>query len=101
MEPDEVRTVTVVAGSGRGDRLSLSWQSKGQGFESPQLHRYELAKRSGVACRQMLVMRVCTYLSHHDLVCQLRFAPVRLREGAVGPLTAAVYLHVRDDAGRG
>jgi hypothetical protein len=38
MEPDEVRTVTVVAGSGGGDRLSFSWQSKGQGFESPQLH---------------------------------------------------------------
>jgi hypothetical protein len=101
MEPDEVRTVTVVAGSGRGNRLSFSWQSKGQGFESPQLHRSDLRRRSGVACRQMLVVRMCIYLSHHDLACRVRFPPSEVMEGAVGPVTAAVYRHLRDNAGRG
>ena len=44
-----MRTVTVVAGSGRWDRVSLSWQSKGQGFESPQLHRMTCGNASEVS----------------------------------------------------
>jgi hypothetical protein len=44
----------------------------------------------------MLVVRVCTDISHHDLACRVRFAPGRLMEGAVGPVTDAVYRHVRD-----
>ena len=74
------RSCHCVAGRGRRRRLTLPWQSKGQGFESPQLHRSDLRERHGAVSRQMLVVTVCTYFSHHDPACRARFAPMRLIE---------------------
>ncbi len=53
--PSGARCETVVAGRGVGRCSTLSWQSKGQGFKSPQLHHCDLRERRSTATRQMLL----------------------------------------------